>query len=459
MNRGQNISKDLQMIMDGLLMGACLGLGHFLRSGQLSNDWFGGIPEFSHSYWILALIIPLSPLLLDLHGYYQHPLSQRYESLLSKIARSGFWLFLFLGVTAIFGRLEVPSRSVLILFLLLAPLTLLTRVYLTRRILIRSYSKGIMGERSIIVGSADHIDFFLKGLSVWERLELQILETFDLEKTEPDAIRKKIRQHSAGRVIFVSPESAKNSDLPASCETEGLDVWILAPDFHGIHSTPEFDLAGRNRVLVFRRSTFDFWYAFLKRTIDLLAAAFGIIVLLLPSLAIAVTIKLTSPGPVIFKQVRSGKRGRRFTILKFRSMVENAPELHSKLSVHNEMEGPVFKIDKDPRVTPLGEFLRRTSLDEIPQLLNVIKGDMSIVGPRPLPDYETEMIEKSAHRRRLSVKPGLTCLWQIRGRNSIRNFEDWVHLDLEYIEHASLLLDLWIMIQTVPAVLFRRGAR
>lgn len=459
MNRGQNISKDLQMILDGLLMGGCLAIGHCLRSGPFGRDRFGDIPDFSHSFWIMALVIPLSPLLLDLHGYYQHPLSQRYESLLAKIAKSGFWLFLFLGITAIFGRLEVPSRSVLILFVVLAPIALMARVYFTRGILIRSYKKGSMGERSIIVGSAERICLFLEGLTDWERLELQIAETYDLEKTDAAVILKGIRHHSAGRVIFVSPESAGNSDLPASCESEGLDVWITAPDFHGIHSAPEFDLAGRNRILAFRRSSSDFWYAFLKRGLDILGAAFGIIVLLIPSLVIALAVKLTSPGPVIFKQVRSGRRGRRFTILKFRSMVANAPNLHAQLSGHNEMEGPVFKIDKDPRVTRLGEFLRRTSLDEIPQLLNVLKGDMSIVGPRPLPDYETEMIEKSTHRRRLSVKPGLTCLWQIRGRNSIRNFEDWVRLDVEYIEHASFLLDLWIMIQTVPAVLFGRGAR
>lgn len=459
MNRRQNISKDLQMILDGLLMGGCLVLGHFLRTGPLANARFGNVPEFSYSLWMMALIIPLSPLLLDLHGYYQHPLSQRFESLLSKIAKSGFWLFLFLGAIAIFARLEVPSRSVLILFLILAPVTLLLRVYVTRRILMHRYSKGSMGERSVIVGSQRQIDLFLKGLSNWERLELQIVETYDLEQSDPDSIRRGIRQHSAGRVIFVTPESARNSDLPASCESEGLDVWISAPDFHGIHSAPEFELVGRNRVLSFHLSTADFWHGFLKRSMDLIGATLGIIILLFPSLAIAAAVKLTSPGPVIFKQVRSGRRGRRFTILKFRSMVENAPDIHGQLSAQNEMNGPVFKIDKDPRVTPLGEFLRRTSLDEIPQLLNVLRGEMSIVGPRPLPDYETERIEKSAHRRRLSVKPGLTCLWQIRGRNSIRNFEDWVRLDLEYIENPSLLLDLWIMIQTVPAVLFRRGAR
>jgi lipopolysaccharide/colanic/teichoic acid biosynthesis glycosyltransferase len=176
-------------------------------------------------------------------------------------------------------------------------------------------------------------------------------------------------------------------------------------------------------------------------------------------LLIAILIKATSPGPVIFSQVRSGKRGKRFTIYKFRSMVANAPELHAKLSEHNEMEGPVFKINKDPRVTRFGELLRRTSLDEIPQLFNVLRGEMSIVGPRPLPDYETELIEKSTHRRRLSVKPGLTCLWQIQGRNSIKSFDDWVQLDIEYIDRETLLLDLWIILRTIPAVLFRKGAR
>jgi exopolysaccharide biosynthesis polyprenyl glycosylphosphotransferase len=459
MNKGQNISKDLQMILDGLLMGGCFVVSHLLRSSPFGRERFGDIPDISNSFWIMALVIPLSPLLLDLNEYYHHPLSQRYESMLAKIAKSGFWLFLFLSITAIFGRLEIPSRSVLIVFLVLAPITLMARVFLIRGILVRSYKKGKMGERTIIVGSGEKISSFLNGLSEWERLELQISETYDLAKADAELIHKGIRHHAAGRVIFVSPESTENGYLPAACENEGLEVWISAPGFHGIHSAPEFELAGKNRVMAFRRSSSDFWYEFLKRALDILGAASGIIILLIPSLVIAFAVKLTSPGPVIFKQVRSGRRGRRFTILKFRSMVANAPDMHAQLSGQNEMEGPVFKIDRDPRVTPLGEFLRRTSLDEVPQLINVLKGEMSIVGPRPLPDYETEMIKKSAHRRRLSVKPGLTCLWQIRGRNSIRSFDDWVRLDLEYIENASMLLDLWIILQTIPAVLFRRGAK
>ena len=232
----------------------------------------------------------------------------------------------------------------------------------------------------------------------------------------------------------------------------------MSENINGITSTPSFEQIGRNRILAFRKSPVDFWQQLIKRILDIWGALIGIIVLSPLCLLIALTIKATSPGPIFFSQVRSGKRGKRFTIYKFRSMVANASELHDGLSEQNEMQGPVFKINKDPRVTRFGAFLRHTSLDEVPQLLNVLRGEMSIVGPRPLPDYETDRIEKSTHRRRLSVKPGLTCLWQIQGRNSIKSFDDWVQLDLEYIDRASLFLDLWIILRTFPAVLLRKGA-
>ncbi|MEY2905833.1 MAG: hypothetical protein RLZZ408_304 [Verrucomicrobiota bacterium] len=447
------------MIVDGLLLGACLWISHLLRtSGLIRLDRLGDIPPFSQSYWMLALIIPLSPLILDLHGYYSHPLSQRLEKLVTQLARSGFWLVLIIGTASVFGRLEVPSRSVLIIFLILAPLTLMLRVVITRALLKRNYRLGTLGERSVIIGSVKDAEAFVTGLGPLEKLELQITQRLDLDLLDTATIRRTIRQHSAGRVIFVTPQSPLNADLPISCEDEGLEVWILSPSVGGLFGIPSFETAGRSRVMVFRRLTDDFWQSSVKRLIDIVGAALGIIILLPVALIVAAGIKLTSPGPIIFRQVRSGKRGRRFTILKFRSMVANAPDLHADLTRQNEMEGPVFKISSDPRVTPFGEFLRRTSLDEIPQLLNVLRGEMSIVGPRPLPDYETEKIEKSTHRRRLSVKPGLTCLWQIRGRSSIRNFDDWVRLDIEYIDNASLLLDLWIILRTIPAVLFRKGA-
>lgn len=309
-----------------------------------------------------------------------------------------------------------------------------------------------------MVGTSEDITSFLKGLNTSEKMELQISRWFDLDQLDATAIRKSIRFHTADRAIFVSPNSPKNEDLPFELEAEGIEVWIIARNINGLLGIPSIQSAGKNRVLVFRTSTGDFLYRLMKRAVDITGASFGILIFSPIALVIAVAVKLTSPGPIVFQQMRSGKRGRRFTILKFRSMVSNAPELHAGLQKKNEMEGPTFKVSNDPRVTRVGEFLRRTSLDELPQFLNVLRGEMSLVGPRPLPDYETAQIEKSTHRRRLSVKPGLTCLWQIRGRNSITSFEEWVQLDIEYIDNATLLLDLWIIIQTIPAVLLRRGA-
>ena len=174
---------------------------------------------------------------------------------------------------------------------------------------------------------------------------------------------------------------------------------------------------------------------------------------------IALLIKLTSAGPVMFRQQRSGLNGAPFSIYKFRTMTTNAEQLKHELAAMNEMSGPVFKVTNDPRVTPLGKILRKYSLDELPQLFNVLRGEMSLVGPRPLPVDEVKRFNDLAHRRRLSVKPGLTCLWQVSGRNKISDFRDWVRLDLQYIDNWSIWLDLAILLRTIPAVLLGTGAK
>ena len=196
-----------------------------------------------------------------------------------------------------------------------------------------------------------------------------------------------------------------------------------------------------------------------KEIVDRLGALILLVLTCWLMLAVALAIKFTSPGPFVFKQRRAGKNGRPFVMFKFRSMQTNAEMQQSELAAFNQMSGPVFKIENDPRVTPIGRFLRRTSLDELPQLLNVLRGDMSLVGPRPLPLYEVEKFESPAQRRRLSMKPGLTCLWQISGRNEVKNFDQWVKLDLDYIDNWSLLLDAKILLKTVPVVLVGAGAR
>ncbi len=197
----------------------------------------------------------------------------------------------------------------------------------------------------------------------------------------------------------------------------------------------------------------------LKVIFDRLVSALLLIFLTPILLIIAIAIRLESPGSSIFRQKRSGRHGAPFTMYKFRTMVSDAEMKQAEFNAINEMSGPVFKIKKDPRVTKVGNFLRFTSLDELPQLFNVLFGQMSLVGPRPLPTYETLAMTANNQRRRLSVAPGMTCLWQISGRNDVNDFSDWVRLDLEYIDQWSLLLDFQILLRTIPAVLFGRGAR
>ena len=201
----------------------------------------------------------------------------------------------------------------------------------------------------------------------------------------------------------------------------------------------------------------DAWhYRFLKRGQDMLLSGLGILLFAPLMIPLAILIKLETDGPIFFRQIRVGKNRRHFVCYKFRSMVANAEDLKDDISYLNEAQGPMFKIRNDPRITSLGRFLRRSSLDELPQLFNVFLGDMSIVGPRPQIPSEVERYQPW-HYRRLEVMPGITCLWQISGRSAI-GFDEWMRLDMEYVKMRSFLFDLKIILLTLPAIIARRGA-
>ena len=197
-------------------------------------------------------------------------------------------------------------------------------------------------------------------------------------------------------------------------------------------------------------------YPIAKRCLDLAVAGLGLLALWPLLAAVAALVKLTSRGPVFFRQDRAGLGGRAFVLLKFRSMREDAELRRRELAHLSEMDGPIFKMRRDPRITRLGRFLRRSSLDELPQLLNVLRGDMSLVGPRPLPLDEARRLDPD-HARRHDVRPGLTGLWQISGRNELP-YQRMMELDLDYVRRRSLGLDLGILLRTLPAVLSGRGA-
>ena len=199
-------------------------------------------------------------------------------------------------------------------------------------------------------------------------------------------------------------------------------------------------------------------YRVVKRIIDIVGSLFGLILLSPLLLITAIAVKVSSPGPILYQWNVIGLGGIPFTSWKFRSMVQNADQLKEKLQEQNEMSGPVFKMKNDPRITKIGRFIRKYSIDELPQLFSVLKGDLSLVGPRPpFPDEWIHYLPWQ--KRKVSVRPGITCIWQIRGRNDVSDFEEWVKMDLEYIDNWSLWLDLKILLKTIPVVIMARGAQ
>jgi exopolysaccharide biosynthesis polyprenyl glycosylphosphotransferase len=241
-----------------------------------------------------------------------------------------------------------------------------------------------------------------------------------------------------------------------TCERFGVPFALPAYSFRLERARPALPAAVADGYLHYMTHAPRPFQRSLKRLFDIFASATALIVLSPLMLAVAALIKLTSRGPIIFRQQRVGLHGRPFNMFKFRSMVVNAEALKSRLAARNEQRGPVFKIKDDPRVTPIGRFIRKYSLDELPQLINVLRGDMSIVGPRPPVPAEVAQYE-GWQRRRLSVRPGLTCIWQVSGRNQI-SFKEWMYLDMRYIDHWSLGEDLSLIVRTLPVVLTGRGA-
>lgn len=267
------------------------------------------------------------------------------------------------------------------------------------------------------------------------------------------------RQQVVDEVIFAVPKTrlAQVEDAFAAAEDLGLETKLSLNFLPNKFAKIDYEELGGTPMLSFRSAPAHPVQLAIKRVFDI-AVSFSALVLGAPVfLAIAVAVKLSSKGPVFFGQGRSGLNGREFTMWKFRSMVPDAEKKLAELKALNEVSGPVFKMEKDPRVTGIGRILRKTSLDELPQFWNVLVGEMSIVGPRPPIPGEVRQYARW-QRRRLSVKPGITCLWQISGRSDV-DFDNWMKLDLEYIDRWSVLLDFEIFMKTVPAVLFGRGAK
>ena len=423
-------------------------------------------------HWLLLFILPLWALLLQGSDIYQPqrtaPLSRELWGIVQAVGFGAIVLLAFLAA----AKVDYVSRAFMASFVLIDGLALLAAHAAIRAAARSARAQGRNTRNALIVGSGPHARSLARRLEEnrhWGlRLAGHLVESEDALPAEPlehpvlGAAKDlpRILCETVVDEVFVAVDRARIADMEAvflHCEQVGVTARLILDFFPHRFAKVEMDDLDGMPTLAFTTTPRDAWALTAKRAMDL--AVSGLILVSFGWLfgMIAAAIKLTSKGPIFFRQTRVGMNGRRFTMLKFRSMVADADRRLAELKALNEMDGPVFKIKKDPRITRVGGFLRKFSLDELPQLWNVFVGEMSLVGPRPPLPSEVEQYGDS-QRRRLSVRPGLTCLWQISGRNTV-NFEKWVELDLQYIDNWSQALDLRILAKTVPVVRTGKGAR
>lgn len=449
-------------MIDAFLLALALGAGHALRF--YGTEWFhlaNPIGPFSEYQWLLIVVMPFGPILLEIQGFYRSPLLKTAWQSFVQVIRAMIGLSIIVSGCVIFLRLPLGNCSAPLLFIAIGTVVLVIKERLTAAILRRRALRGELRERVLLAGVPQDIAALEESLTPDQRMLMEVAERIDIEKQPTSDLVSAMHRHSVARVIFAAGHGQLNRVEQAigACEMEGVPAWLVANFIQTAIAKPDFDAFAGRPMLVFRTTPDVSWALLIKNIVDRIGALLLLTLFALPMLLIALLIRVTSRGRVIFRQERAGKYGKPFTMFKFRSMSDDAEMRRAELMAFNQMEGPVFKIEDDPRITSFGRWLRRTSMDELPQLLNVLMGDMSLVGPRPLPLYEVEKFQHTSQRRRLSVKPGLTCLWQISGRNKVKNFSDWVRLDLEYIDGWSLGLDLKILLRTIPAIISGLGAK
>jgi exopolysaccharide biosynthesis polyprenyl glycosylphosphotransferase len=425
---------------------------------------------FQSYLWLLLPIVPVWIALVGLmHGYNLRWLTSSRARLAFRVSGVGLVL---LSAGLFLSKDVRVNRSLLILFAAAGGLGLWAERELVRAWLRRRQRDGRWLRHALVVGTGADAAEVVAALGRYPEAGWSVRGCLGLERSASRqsvagvAVVGSLEDLSAllegnevvDEVFFAVPPDhlGRVTDALEVCETYGLDTRVLMQPRATVRADPFAEqLFGLPFYGLSRRLNRP-WALAAKRTADLVGAL-ALLVATLPLLAVVgLLVRLTSPGPSLFHQERVGLHGRRFRMYKFRTMVPGAEGMRDQVAHLNQMAGPVFKAADDPRLTSLGRFLRRTSLDELPQLFNVLRGEMSLVGPRPLPVCEVSLI-KGAQRRRLAMRPGITGLWQVSGRNQL-DFDTWMCLDLEYVDQWSLGLDLRILFWTIPAVLAGRGA-
>jgi exopolysaccharide biosynthesis polyprenyl glycosylphosphotransferase len=463
-------------LADGLLAALSMGLAAAVWASEPLQRWVtsAAVPSLDQAGHTVALAAVIAPFALHRCGAHAVPLGGSFSAVIRHLLR-GTLLSVALLVAAglAFGT---PGLSAGVVGLYAGiQFAALTADRLARRSLRRNLKgPGRDGARFVVVGTgprAQKLADSISRKSDWRLLNLGFMDDNPRERDvealgdmylgKTKEIERLISLEVIDEVFVALPRrnlcEESVAEMVDVCESVGVNVTIANDLFPTRRAKPRV-----HQLLDFPAMTLSnyphrsLWALAVKRSIDIVVASVGLMLLLPLGVLLALAIKLESPGPIFFVQRRCTLRGRTFPFIKFRTMYADAEERLEELRHLNEASGPVFKIKNDPRITPLGRVLRKYSIDELPQLLSVLVGHMSLVGPRPPIPSEVDRYHL-AQRRRLSVRPGITCLWQVSGRSLIQ-FDEWVELDLEYIDRWSLWLDLQILLRTIPAVLTARGA-
>lgn len=486
LGRHKRLIEDMSLLVD-LLVGMTILISIYYGLKLFGESWeallqqilpfpfeLQGVAHLSDQAWLFILILFNTFLALRIVRFYELDLFARGWVVVTEVAKG---VALGVGITVLLlyvFRIENVNRSFLIGFAGMFYVYLSAKEVLLRRYLLKEhYVKKPL--EAILITPADRVEKQLAELDEQPRRNVRV-RGIALTDGTVDDLPEKYRPLFVGMwrdlgnllargrydLVFLGVSRGRiemAQDVLNQSEEQGIEVWYFADFLSPILAKPVLDEYGGKPIIIFKTTTSRDGAMMIKRIFDLSVSSLLLIALTPLFLVVSILIKRGSPGPVFFVQERTGLRGKPFRMYKFRTMVKDAPKLQQEILAQNEMSGPVFKIAEDPRITPIGKWLRKFSIDELPQLINVFKGEMSLVGPRPLPVYETEQFAAFRDRRRFSVPPGVTGLWQVSGRSEIEDFAEWVRLDLQYIDQWSLWLDIQILFRTIPAVLAGAGAR
>jgi len=467
------ILSSLAIVCDACLLSAAFFLAY--RVGGYYNDPYIHNDFFMKKYFLVFLItVLLGVWSLYIMGLYHSFRLKKLRDISLAVIKSMLLTFFILSAVLYVFKIEDISRVFVVSVFVGAALLLIlekSAIIFAFRYLRR---KGFNFRNVIVVGTGRRAQKFVEYLDQEKELGLNIIGLIDEDSSR---IGTTIHGHNVlgtlqhmdqilrlcvvDVVIFIVPRNSlsKIESAIKQCEMVGITTSVAVDlfDFQ-TRMEQENEMMGGIPMMTHEATPPDLAALLIKRLVDIILSSVALILISPLYLAVVVLIKMTSPGPVHFVQERCGLNGRTFKLYKFRTMVVDAEKKLKDLMAFNEMQGPAFKMEKDPRVTKIGKFLRKYSIDELPQLWNVFQGDMSLVGPRPPLPKEVKQYDLW-HQRRLSIRPGITCIWQAGGRNRISSFDQWVKMDLEYIDNWSLLLDFKILFQTIPAVLSAHGAK